>query len=294
MKTGWVERNTRAFSAIAVASLVLALALSVTTASAQSDGAAENIPDFSGYWMRPEGGNGRMFYPLEDGSPGPLVNTDATGEFTIGDHTNPILQPRAAAAVEAHGDEGRAGNVIYPAWSLCWPPAVPLILNMAEPVQFLQEADRVTILYQRGMQFRQIYLNEEHPDDIAPSWNGHSVGHYENGDTLVVDTVAQDTRSLVDRFGTPKSEALRVVERYTISPDRRNLNVVFNVEDPVMFTAPWSARTGYVRPSARPGYEPGGFNRDDEAIQEGICAENNRDAVGGLFPIPMDERPPDF
>jgi hypothetical protein len=45
----------------------------------------------------------------------------------------------------------------------------------------------------------------------------------------------------------------------------------------------------YVHPSARPGYEPGGFNRDDEAIQEGICAENNRDAQGGFLPIPTAE-----
>jgi hypothetical protein len=268
--------------------LSLTAALWVSSGFAQDAQSGAPIPDFSGYWMRPEGGNGRMFYPPENG-PGPLVNIDETGAFTIGDHTNPILQPSAAEAVKAHGDEGRAGNVIYPAWSLCWPPGIPLILNMAEPLQLLQEEDQVTIVYQRGLQYRKIYLNESHPDEIAPSWNGHSVGHYEGGDTLVIDTVAQDTRALTDRFGTPKSEDMRVVERYTISPDRQSLEVQFEVDDPKTFTAPWSAHMAYVHPSSRPGYEPGGMNRDDEAIQESICAENNRDAAGGDFPIPVAE-----
>jgi hypothetical protein len=260
----------------------------------QAAHAQQAIPDFSGYWMRPEGGNGRMFYPPEDGGPGPLVNIDETRAFTIGDHTNPILTPLAAEAVKAHGDEGRAGNVIYPAWSMCWPPGVPLVLNMAEPLELLQEEDAVTIVYQRGMQFRKIWLNEKHPDNPRRGWFGHSVGHYEGNDTLVVDTVAQDTRALVDRFGTPKTKALHVVERYILSPDGQTLRVEFDVEDPNIFTTAWSSYMAYVRPSARPGYAPGGFNRDDEAIQETICQENNRDAAGGIFPVPIDFSEPAF
>jgi hypothetical protein len=268
---------------------LLALPHAPLIASAQTTQANAGMPDFSGYWMRPEAGSGRMFYPPETG-PGPLINIDETRAFTIGDHLSPILLPPAAEAVQAHGDQGRAGEVIYPAWSLCWPPGVPLILNMAEPVQFLQREGQVTIIYQRGMQIRKIYLNDEHPDEITPSWYGHSIGHYEGSDTLVIDTIAQDTRALTDRFGSPKSEAMRVVERYTISADRQSLNVEFEVEDPNMFTSPWFSHLTYVHPSSRPGYEPGGINRDDEAIQEAACAENNRDAAGGLFPIPMANR----
>ena len=52
---------------------------------------------------------------------------------------------------------------------------------------------------------------------MTPSWQGDSVGHYE-GDTLVVDTVGIKTGpfSSVDRYGTPFSEKLHVVERYRL------------------------------------------------------------------------------
>ena len=49
---------------------------------------------------------------------------------------------------------------------------------------------------------------------------GHSVGHYE-GDTLVVDTIGIEIGpyTMVDRFGTPQSEAMHVIERYRLIDD---------------------------------------------------------------------------
>jgi hypothetical protein len=54
-------------------------------------------------------------------------------------------------------------------------------------------------------------------ENLAPSWQGHSVGRYE-GDTLVIDTVGIKAAPLstVDPFGTPHSNALHVVERYRL------------------------------------------------------------------------------
>lgn len=239
------------------------------------------IADFSGYWVRPESGRDRIYYQPESG-PGPIVIADDAGDYMIGDYSDPILLPHAAEAVRAHGDQGRAGVVLYPPWSLCWPAGVPLALNMAEPVQILQTEDQVTILYQRGQQIRRIDLNRKHPENIAPSWYGHSVGHYEGDDTLVIDTIAQDTRSEVDRFGTPRSDAMRVVERYRVAEDRQSLTIEFMVEDPKTFTTPWSARTGYVPLAAGDEDE-----RSGSQFTEVICSENNRDAAGGDFPIPV-------
>jgi len=267
------------------------LALSVIALLPVSAIAADGnaIPNFSGYWERPEAGSGRVYYQPETG-PGPLTNTDPNDEFMIGDDTHPILQPHAAAAVKTVADAGRRGEVLYPAWSLCWPPGVPLVLNMAEPVQILQEDDQITILYQRGMTVRRIYLNEAHPEGVAPSWFGHSVGHYEGTNSLVVDTIAQDPRSETDRFGTPKSPAMRVVERYTLVNDGTRLRVDFMVEDPGTFTTPWRSHVEYVWPSERNGGNPA-----DAKLIEVVCAENNRDVTtGGLFPIPQNNGQPDF
>lgn len=236
------------------------------------------IPDFSGLWARAENAEGRTFHPPASG-PGPVMAVPDVNEFRIGDHTNPILLPHTAEAVKAHGDLGRAGEVVLPAWSLCWPSGVPLVLNMGEPVQFLQDPNYVVILYRRDMQVRRIHMNEEAPADVDPSWYGYSVGHYEGPNTLVVETVGQNDKALVDRFGTPRSESIRVVERYTISSDRAELRVDFTVEDPETFTSPWSANVTY-----REAPEP---------FAERICAENNKNPDGGIYPIPED-RTPDF
>ena len=53
-----------------------------------------------------------------------------------------------------------------------------------------------------------------------------------------------------------------MIERYSLSPDRKRLNVLFTVDDPLTFTKPWSARADY--------------KPDDWFFEENVCAENNR------------------
>jgi len=64
---------------------------------------------------------------------------------------------------------------------------------------------------------RHIRMNAAHLAKVAPSPMGDSVGHWE-GETLIIDTVGVkvDRFTSVDRFGTPQSEAMHVVERYRL------------------------------------------------------------------------------
>jgi hypothetical protein len=132
----------------------------------------------------------------------------------VGDHTNPILNRRAAEVVKEHGDLSLSG-VGYPTPSnQCWPGGVPYIFwNYG--MQMLQQPDRITIIYLQDHEFRQVRMNQPHPAPMAPAWYGDSVGHYE-GNTLVIDTVGVRIGpfAMVDMYGTPYSEALHVVERY--------------------------------------------------------------------------------
>src|SRR5262249_5836003 len=84
-------------------------------------------------------------------------------------------------------------------------------------IQLLQQKDKVSIIYQHDADRRVIRLNDTHPAMVTPSIHGDSVGHYE-GDTLVVDTVGIKVGryNMVDRFGTPYTQALHVVERYRL------------------------------------------------------------------------------
>ena len=206
---------------MSVAAILLLGKFFVVGAAAQEN----STPDFSGYWARAATSQGRTFQAPESG-PGPIVLAeDAGAGLWAGDYTNPILQPHALDAVRAHAELGRAGETQHPAWVLCWSMGAPLILNMNFPIQFLQTSDVVTIIYERNNQVRQILLNEHHQDEFEPTWYGSSVGHYEGNDALVIDTRGQNDKAVVDRFGTPRSEHLRVVERYTIRPDRSAIDV---------------------------------------------------------------------
>ncbi len=232
------------------------------------------IPNFSGYWTRSDDAAGRTFQSPPNG-PGPLMRAADSGPFWIADFENPILGPRALEAVVGHVRIARGGQIPQPAWVQCWPIGVPLIVNMNDPIQFLQTADKVTILYARDNQIRHIYLNEQHPEEPARNWYGYSVGHYEGPNSLVVETRGQNDQALVDRFGTPRSEKLRVVERYTINRDQGSIAVELTIEDPEMFTTPWTAHATYW-PS--------------EPLYEQICAENNKDPSGGTFDVPIATR----
>jgi molybdate transport system substrate-binding protein len=248
---------------------------------------APPVADFAGYWARPEPGvDAALFYPAGEG-PVPVTFGAEAGESRrgrpmIGDDTNPILLPHAADSVRAQRDQYRRGEAVWSAWALCWPAGVPLAFAMIDAVQFLQTEDEVTILSQRGQTVRHVYLNEAHLDDPTVSWFGHSVGHYEGANTLVVDTIAQDSRAYLDRFATPKSEAMRLVERYTISPDRQRLEIAFDIEDPLTFTTAWSAKVTYIRLPPHSGDAT-----QEPVFAEIICPENNRDPQGGSFAIPI-------
>jgi hypothetical protein len=170
----------------------------------------------------------------------------------------------------------------------------------------VQRKDDIVIFYTQGQQVRHVRLNSSHPAQLKPTPSGDSIGHYE-GDTLVIDTVGIQRLpyTVVDRFGTPQSEAMHVVERYRLidakeaegalhrhmsvvgttgpmPPDpesNKGLRVELTVDDPNIFTAPWNANVTYRR-----------VNR---GFAEGICAENNTDHFqqGDLKLIPQADKP---
>jgi hypothetical protein len=111
-------------------------------------------------------------------------------------------------------------------------------------------------------QVRTVRMNQPHAAKQEPSYYGDSVGHYE-GDTLVVDTIGMNDKTWTDRFATPHTNALHVVERYRVTNNGKTLEDFFTVEDPGAFTTPWSAVLNYSR--TRVG-----------GLEEVVCAENNR------------------
>ena len=255
------------------------------------------VPDFSGFWQH--GIGGIEFIPPPEGGPGPVIDAGrkpdcppagdrdtrprsrsplcgprTAGIPFVGNTDNPILKPWAAETIARANAKWLADEEVNTASSMCMPSGVPRILGVQAPVQILQTPTDVVMLHQRDHQVRRIALGRPHAANAKPSWYGDSVGHYE-GDTLVVETIGQNGKSVIDYFSTPHTPAMRVVERYRLINDGKTLQIRFTVEDPNSFNMPWSAITEYQR--AGPNVT---------LITEERCAENNRGVES-----PVDDTP---
>ncbi len=90
--------------------------------------------------------------------------------------------------------------------------------------------------------YREIYMDgREHPDNLKPTYHGHSIGHWE-GDTLVVDTVGFNEKMWFDDVGSPHTTQLHLSERFT-RVSRERLDYQITIDDPGAYTQPWT--TGY-------------------------------------------------
>ena len=134
----------------------------------------------------------------------------------------------------------------------CYLPGVPRITYMPYPFQIVQQAGKVSILYEYGRANRYIYMNgNPHPRGPIDWWMGDSRGHWE-GNTLVVDVVHFNDRTWFDRAGNFHSDALHVVERYTpTGPDHMLYEVT--IEDPAVFTRPWKMSMPLYRRQEKSG-----------------------------------------
>ena len=237
---------------------------------------AAQAPDLSGG----EGGwvhaRGARFAPV----PGPAspVRQDPAHPFTpgqgrsyqIGDLSNPNLKPWVKALMKKDTAEIDAGKIAFQPEAACLPTGIPIMYALPSALQIVQTPREVVMFKEGGSDIRHIYLDVPHSANPKPSWYGESVGHYD-GDTLVIDTIGVDARTVLDAFRTPHTEKLHVVERWHTINGGKGLEVITTMDDPESFYQPWST---LVRDE-----------RGEEPFLEVICAESNQNF--GLFDFHM-------
>src|SRR5579864_7323640 len=202
--------------------------------------------------------------------------------YRVADLNSPAaknLMPWAVDALKKQNALVLAGKNGETRQARCWETGVPDIHEAPWDLYFIQTPKEVTmILGGAGQQVRRVYLNVPHSKNPKPSWFGESVGHYEGGDTLVVDTIGLDTRAFVDSYRTPHTTQLHVVERFRIIDGGNTLDVSITTDDPGTFYKPWGAR--------RPRY------RVIAPYTERPCAVNNNDKLNqGFDPVPTSDYP---
>jgi Family of unknown function (DUF6152) len=121
----------------------------------------------------------------------------------------------------------------------CVPAGAPML--MVYPVVTTVEAHPTEVWFDidwMGSR-RVVHLDVDHPRNLEPSLQGHSIGRWKDG-ALVVDTVAFTEHPEGIGFAMPSSERKHLAERFTLSEDGRHLIYEVTIEDPAYLTQPVS------------------------------------------------------
>ena len=224
---------------------VLALAGTITfswalqgqQAAAQAQNSSTKIPDLSGTWGRGQGGFGSSLSLADPqmknrGHEPDIPYQDWARAKTLSEHTST-------------GPDAEFYNSTNPQmW--CEPVGVPAVYGWPAHFKFVQTPDAVYMLYQYGVRFRVIRLNSKHPTDPDPQWWGDSIGWYENGDTLVVDTIGLNNKVWLDEAAHPQTEQMHMIERYK-RVDKDTVRLDLTLDDPGAYTKTWSTWKNFKR-----------------------------------------------
>ena len=281
------------FAGAALAALIYGVAALVPAVAADS-----TIPDFmqGGIGWNSAGGMEHVA-----GSPLPVgqdpkvkyVPNNVGGQPTwrYGDVNNPNLTDFAKEGLKKANQMIDAGFSMYNRTSRCWQPGIPTLDLSPGRTYFLQTPKTVYIIWQRDQIVRPVHMNVAHSANPKASWNGESVGHYE-GDTLVVDTIGQTTKSFVDLYRTPHSEKLHVVERFRMIEGGKKLQVEITVDDPATFKQPWKGTKVWEKVTsqpAEPGNVTGTFAEEIRCMDGEMVNPLNQAYADKLEPIPTDK-----
>ncbi|HZF30672.1 MAG TPA: hypothetical protein VE907_16270 [Gammaproteobacteria bacterium] len=147
------------------------------------------------------------------------------------------------------------------------------------PIELLQAPDQIVILRESSILPRRIYTDGRgHPEDLDPSWMGHSIGTWE-GDVLVVDTVGTNGKaramngvgsnarvSTGDRVPRmPASDRLHVIEHLRLVAAGEILEDEITIDDPKTYTQSFTVKHYFQK-------------RPDLDVLEYYCDENPRES----------------
>ncbi len=178
-------------------------------------------------------------------------NTGTAWWLEEGDGSGPYDNPE---------DRGTSDRCLLGFGSTGGPPMLPVLYNNMKRI--VQTPDTVMILVEMVHDARIVRLNSEHVSADIRKWMGDSIGWWE-GDTLVIDTTNFNDEPGMYR-GT---RDLHVVERFSRLDDA-TLLYNFTVEDPNIWTEPWSGE--YTWPAS------------DNVVYEYACHEANYSMEGIL------------
>jgi hypothetical protein len=218
-------------------------------------------PDFQGFWTPPaitdiepaqgRGGRGGGGAARGGGAPAPGGGAAAAAGFGAGGGGNRIIDPPDGKIPYKPEARAKQQDILQNHMAdepelHCYQSGVPHSESNQFGVQIIQTAGYFVQLSEFMHTVRIIPTDgRPHIDPKIKLFQGDPVGHWE-GDTLVVDTTNQDTRTWFDTSGNFKTEALHVTEKF-IPQDANTIVYEATMTDPNIYTQPWTARWNITR-----------------------------------------------
>ena len=148
------------------------------------------------------------------------------------------VTPQEPAVFTPEGEKYK--NPPFP-YGTCPVGGTPISITMQSsehgPMELIQQPGKIWILNEFPQTIRHIPTDgRPHSTDPDPTFTGESVGRWE-GDTLVVDTIAVDTRLMNFERWHP-SDKQHIVERFTRT-SKNYLTYELTIEDPVVLAKPY-------------------------------------------------------
>lgn len=185
-------------------------------------------PDMQGFWGSSVGG----FDNLEEHPRSPDMGAGPSLVVDPLDGKVPY-QPWAAALLKEN-----MAKYIEPNMA-CFPSGTPRSIYTPGGFQIRQSPGYVVFVFDRAHNYRIIPTDgRPHLSESLRLWQGDSRGRWD-GNTLVVDTVNQNGKTWLDQMGRFNTEALHVVERFTLV-DADTIHYEAVIEDPNVYTRPWT------------------------------------------------------
>jgi hypothetical protein len=212
---GWSRRGALWAGVTSVAVLAIGVLLAVL---ARQDQGGKH-PAFDGTWaMTPE------------------TTATAVDNCCGGAAVHVPLAPKYRAIRDAYVPQDSVNTISNLRY--CISAGVPGTLQHPILFEFLFTPGRVSWIFQDGS-YRRIWVDgRSFPQDIMPSAQGYSIGHWQ-GDTLVVETRGLSGRSEILMSGPIMATSrTRVREEISLAKDDL-LRIRMSVEDPEIFTAPY-------------------------------------------------------
>jgi len=207
----------------------------------------------------------------EDGKPEHQLPFTPLGLETYR-RTKPTIGPRMVLPAETNDPEAS-----------CDPQGFPREdLFQLRTTQIVETPVSVVILYEYDRIWRVIWTDgRELPKDPEPRWFGYSVGKWVDDHTLVVQTTGMDERTWLDLVGRPHSGDLHVEERFH-RVDRDHLEWTVIIDDPQMYTRPWTALDKFPMKLQPPDFD----------VREMICSASEAAQYKNLIANPVSEKKP--